>query len=428
MKRLVEILPAILFAGGLALYAPRVEVPNRYIFDEVYHAYTAGQYVAGNHDAYVWSTRSPRKGVAYTWNHPPLGLHLISIGIRLWGDNSFGWRFMSVLFGAIGLIVVFELGMTLTGQMGIALLATFLLWMDGLYFVQSRTGMLDVFGVVFMMLALLLFHRYWTAPPARAGARLLGVGLFLGLAVATKWNAAYASGLIGLAAIARALALARRPDDGGGAAAARHLAWILIGLVALPAAIYLLAYVPFFLVGHGFKDFVELQRQIYAYHSRLTATHEYQSRWWEWPLALRPVWYHVTRFANGRLANVYAEANPILEWALLPAVLWAMAWWARRGDPAFLTMGIGFFGQWLPWALVSRISFAYHWLPVVPFGCIALALALARLAHGPRAVRWAPWAYVALVVAAFVFFYPVYACVPLTPDEFTWRVWLPTWR
>jgi dolichyl-phosphate-mannose--protein O-mannosyl transferase len=373
VKRAIAILPALLFAAGLALYAPRLAAPPRYIFDEVYHAYTAGQYVAGNKDAYVWYTRAPRKDVAYMWNHPPLGVHLISIGIRIWGDNSFGWRFMSVVFGAIGLVVAYALGLALTGQVSIAALAAFLLWMDGLYFVQSRTGMLDVFGVVFMMLALLQFHRYWTSPPERAGRRLLGVGLFLGLAIATKWNAAYASGLIGLIAAARAFSFSYRPAAGGILATLGHLAWVVVGLMVVPLAMYLLAYVPFFLVGHNLKDFIELQRQIYAYHSHLTATHAYQSRWWQWPLVQRPVWYHVSRFENAT-ANIYALANPILHWALLPAMVWAMVWWARRRDPAWLTAGIGFFGQWLPWALVSRISFAYHFLPAVPFGCIAHAV------------------------------------------------------
>jgi dolichyl-phosphate-mannose--protein O-mannosyl transferase len=426
VKRIVEILPALLFVAGLALYVPRLAVPEHYIFDEVYHAYTAGQYVAGNHDAYVWTTRAPQKGVAYMWNHPPLGLHLISVGIRLWGDRSFGWRFMSAVCGALGLVVAYQLAFALTAQVGIALLAAFLLWMDGLYFVQARTGMLDVFGVVFMMVALLHFHRYWTAPPERSGSRLAMVGLFLGFAIATKWNAAYASVLVGLAALARTVWLARRPEAGA-KVAVRHLGWVALALGVIPAVVYLFAYVPFFRAGHDFKEFVELQRQIWIYHHKLTETHAYQSRWWEWPLVLRPVWYHVTRTGD-TIANVYAQANPILHWALLPAMVWAVPWWVRRRDPAWLTAGIGFFGQWLPWALISRISFAYHFLPMVPFGCIALALAMSRLAQGPKSVRWIPWAYGAAVVAAFIFFYPIYACVPLTEREFSWRLWLPTWR
>jgi dolichyl-phosphate-mannose-protein mannosyltransferase len=426
LKRFVVVIPALLFAAGLALYTPRLAVPGDYIFDEVYHAYTAGQYAAGNADAYVWYTKSPRHGVAYMWNHPPVGVHLIELGIRLWGDDSYGWRFMSAVFGALGLVLVYRLAIALTGRLGVSLLAAGLLMMDGLYFVQSRTGMLDVFGVVFMMGALLAFHRYWTTPADRAGPWLAVVGLLLGLAVATKWNAAYASAMVGVAAIARSLWSARR-DATPRTSPLGGLAWTLLGLVLIPAIVYMLAYVPFFLSGHSLKELIELQRQIYVYHSRLTATHLYQSSWWQWPLVLRPVWYHV-HHTPGHVANIYALANPILQWMLLPAVLWLSVVWARRRDPALITLLIGFFGQWLPWALVSRISFAYHFLPVVPFGCVALAVAMARIAEGPPRLRWVAWAYGAAVVAAFVFFYPIYSAVPLTPSQFESRLWVTTWR
>jgi dolichyl-phosphate-mannose--protein O-mannosyl transferase len=420
------VVAAGLFAAGLALYLPRLAVPERYIFDEVYHAYTAGQYVAGNRDAYAWRVRAPRQGVAYMWNHPPLGVHLISLGIRWWGDRAFGWRFMSAIFGAAGLVVMFLLGRALTGSPGLGFLAAALLMTDGGYLVQARTGMLDVFGVVFMMCALLRFHRWWVEPERRTGLRLASVGLFLGLAVATKWNAAYASALIGLAAIARTIWAARRARATG-LAGVSGLGWIALGLGVVPAAIYLLAYAPFFLAGYGWADFVELQRQIFVYHSKLSATHAYQSWWWQWPLAQRPVWYHVDR-TPGHEAHIYALSNPILIWALVPAVVGVTVAWARRRHPALATMGIGFFGQWLPWALVPRISFAYHFLPAVPFGCVALAVSLSDLARGPRALRWLPWAFGVAVIAAFVFFYPVWTALPLTPAERAARLWLPGWK
>jgi dolichyl-phosphate-mannose-protein mannosyltransferase len=427
LKRLAALAPGLLFAAGLALYVPRLAYPDRYIFDEVYHAYTAGQYVAGNRDAYVWNTKSPQPHVAYMWNHPPLGVHLISLGIRWWGDHSYGWRFVSVLFGAAGLAVAFMLGRALTGNETVGGLAAGLLMMEGLYFVQARVGMLDVFGTVFMMCALLQFHRFWTTPAARAGPRLALVGIFLGLGVATKWNAAYVSALVGLVAISRAAWTARRPLGEGGARLGPSLFWIAFGLLIVPASVYLLAYVPFFRAGYGWREFWELQRQILAYHSHLTATHPYQSSWWQWPLVLRPVWYHVEYMA-GRVGNIYALPNPLVHWALVPAAAWLVWTWARRRDPSWLTLAIGFFGSWLPWALVPRISFAYHFLPAVPFGCVALATLLVRLANGPRAVRWLPWAYGAAVVAAFVFFYPLWTGLPLTQAELAARLWLPRWK
>ena len=90
-----DLAPGLLVLAAMLLFAPRLEVPPKYMFDEVYHAYTAGQYAAGNADAYTWDTEAPTDGVAYTWNHPPLGMLMMAGGILLWGDEPFGWRFSS---------------------------------------------------------------------------------------------------------------------------------------------------------------------------------------------------------------------------------------------------------------------------------------------------------------------------------------------
>jgi dolichyl-phosphate-mannose-protein mannosyltransferase len=427
-----DLVPGLLFVIALVLFIPRLSVPANYIYDEVYHAYTAGQYIEGNADAYVWYSRAPHEGVAYTWNHPPAGLLIISSGIALWGDNSYGWRFFSAVFGAAGVVLAYALAYRLTRRRPVAVLAASLLLVDGLYFVQSRTAMLDIFGTFFMMAAFLSLHYYLTAPADRVHRPLLAMGLFMGLAIATKWNAAYPSALIGVVALwrlARLWMAARKADAPSSARAGvrAHLLWVPVALGAVPAAMYLIVYIPFFLNGHDFSQFIELQKQAYLYHSRLTATHTYQSSWWEWPLALRPVWYHVSR-SNGTVANIYANGNPLLYWAFLPAVAWVGVKWWRERNPALVVLLIGFCGQWLPWALVPRVAFMYHFLPAVPFGALAVAVTLADLWRkgGPRRVL--ALNYGMAVVLAFAFFFPLYAALPLTPEEFEQRIWLESWR
>src|SRR5262249_7202411 len=107
------ILPALLSVAALMLFTWRLWEPPAYVFDEVYHAYTAGQYVAGNKDAYLWNTTAPRHDVAYMWNHPPLGVLLIAAGILAYGDQPFGWRIASAMFGAIGVGIAFLLTLAL---------------------------------------------------------------------------------------------------------------------------------------------------------------------------------------------------------------------------------------------------------------------------------------------------------------------------
>jgi len=416
----------------VCLSLPRLNVPPRYVYDEVYHAYTAAQYVEGNTDAYRWDTEPRRRRVAYEWTHPPLGKLIIAGGIRVFGDNSFGWRIASALFGAAGIVVTYALGRSITGRLAVGVVAAVLLLADGLYFADAPAGLLGIFLVVFTTGALLAFYRALIAPTDRVRGPLLATGLLLGLALATKWNAAFCALFVGLVAVWRLVRLGWESRRGGPeAAAARagfraHLLWVPLGLVALPAVVYLASYVPYFLVGFGWGDFVELQRQMYLYHTELDEPHEYYSRWWEWPLAIRPVWYFLDRGADAS-AYIYANGNPLLYWAMLPAV-WGLVveWWRRHAGLTVLL--IGFFGQWLPWALSPRGAFAYHFLPSVPFGCLALGVLIVGAWRRGRWWRWLAAGYVVAVVAAFVFFYPIYAAIPLSPEAFERRLWFGSWR
>lgn len=476
---------ALFVVTAFVFYLIRIEEPAKYIYDEVYHAYTASQYAIGNADAWLWSTHAPKEGVAYEWTHPPLGKLLMTIGILAWGDTPLGWRFMSAVFGALGLAAVYLLGLRLTGRRCVAIVAATLTLVDGLYFVESRAGVIDIFGTVFMICAFIAFYAFLVAPPTRVRTPLLLLGLFMGLGIAAKWNAVYPAVLLGGVAVWRTYGLlpfaARRLFAGGLAAVtvlglifvpllrtgsglilvlllialiawqlfmlfvvppqagaareagrglAQHLLWVPLGLIVLPLGLYLLSYLPFFLMGHTIAQLRELQWQMYYYHSHLVATHAYSSKWYEWPFAWRPVWYSVT-YGTGVLANTYANGNPLLYWAYLPATTYVtLRWWQGR-HPALPVLLIGFFGQWLPWALIPRLAYIYHFLPASIFGTFAVAVAVGDLwAWGRRVFvgRALAVGYVSVVIAAFVFFYPIYSSVMLTKPELETRIWFEHWR
>ena len=403
-------LPLAIAVIGAVFYLIRVDIPDDYIYDEVYHAFTAAQYIDGNANTfdpfqnagddgeaglYTWypgdNGERGYDNFSYEWTHPPLGKEIIAIGIWLFGDNPFGWRFTSWIFGALGLFVVYRLGMALTGRWLVGAISAGLLLVDGLYFVQSRTSMVDIHIVVFIVAALWAFLRYMRVPIGASrrevGVSSLLLGLAMGAAFATKWNGLYPIiFMVGLALLRlgwiwiRASPIGRDPEARAWSDLKNHLVFVPLNLILLPLAIYVISYFPMFLFGFSFHDFVELQRQMLYYHTVgvTTATHSYYSLWWQWPLGLIPVWFGTQDGPVGgdTRGYVFNQVNPFLAWSMIPALVVVIWLWLREYRRYWIEASvllIGFFGQWLIWSQSPRGAYAYHFLPMVPFGIIAIA-------------------------------------------------------
>jgi len=453
VSRRHRFLPVLLFLVALGLYLPRIDYPDKYLFDEILFAYSAGQYAEGDANAYAWNhpcstfkndeacveampeARQDGGRIGkYQWDHPPLGKLIIATGILAFGNDAFGWRITSALFGAIGIVLAYQLGYTLTRRRIVGVLAATLLLLDGLFFVYSRMGLVDIYVTVLGLAAMLAFASYLRAPPDRARWPLFLTGVLLGLGIATKWNAAYLGAGIGLVVLWRVYRLFRESRREDATAGARngfvdHLFWVPLALGLVPLAIYILAFTQFFLEGYSISQFIELQKETFHVHSTIRDGNSMASKWWEWPLALRHVWFGTRSFADGRIATVYANGNPLLYWGFLPAMAWlCLRWWQQR-NWALIVVAIGFFGQWLPWIFIERSTYTYHFLPAVPYGCLAVAMAVVHLCQGNTGWRRAlAIEYVVLIALAFAFFYPIYSYYPLSEAGMALRMWLPTWR
>jgi 4-amino-4-deoxy-L-arabinose transferase-like glycosyltransferase len=110
--------------------------------------------------------------------HPPLAKELMALSIWLFGDNPFGWRTMSALFGALALTGVYLCGRALFDDRRAALWATALAALNQMLFVQARIAMLDIFALAFVLWG--AGPRSWRVPFRRTGAcaALCGRALF----------------------------------------------------------------------------------------------------------------------------------------------------------------------------------------------------------------------------------------------------------
>ena len=380
----------------------RLDTPSRMIFDEIYYAKAANQYLA-------------RQEITEEITHPPVSKLLIAAGIWVLGDRAVGWRAASVAAGVLLVLLVALLAWELTRSPFVAAVSSLLVAVDGLAFVESRIAKPDIFLVLFLVTSYWTFWRYLR----RGGVGWLYLsGLAAGAAVSTKWTGIAPLGTIPLFLIILM---------GQGRWRAGRWGWahLVAAYVLVPAAVYLLTWIPYFALGHSVREWLSFHGFMFRFHAGLTASHPYQSQWWSWPLLLRPIWYEFEQVPPGSYRGVLAIGNPALWWAAIPAMLALARGALRARDPVATFVVTGFLVSYLPYIFIGRALFLYHMLPAVPFMAIATAVVAARLRA--RLGEAIPLLYLVVSVVWFVAYYPVLAALPIATARFYRLMWFGTW-
>ncbi len=410
-------------------------------FDEIYHARTAYEHLLG--------------AEPYENTHPTLGKLIMSIGIILFGMNPFGWRFMGALLGVLMLPILYHLIKRLFGKTWLALAGTLLFALDFMHFTQTRIATIDTYAVFFLLLmydAMLCFCQQDLrgAPMKKLLVPLLLCGIFTGLGIASKWTAAYAA--IGLAVLFfwRLFRAYRTCPAGEKAALNRRtlrlILWCCLFFLLIPFGIYYAAFLPVLLLpGHdaSLAGWWGYQIHMYNYHSGLQAEHSFSSSWYQWPVMSRPVWYHITynyQGVPGQVCTISGFGNPVLWWGSIPALFFGVYQWIKNHNRKAGFIIIGFLAAYLPWVLVPRLTFLYHYFTALPFALLALLLVFHCWEESGRYTRKfvvGKWTMVApqvsmagvLVLAGILLavFFPVISGAATTDSYAHSLQWLPGW-
>ncbi len=386
----------LVFSAFIHLF--RFDYPNTYVFDEVYHGFTAKEYAKNEIKAWEW-WNTPPQGVAYEWTHPPLAKEIMAASLLLFNtEDPWGWRLPGVLLGIISTYLVYLLARKLTQNEKASLLAAAVYSVNGLLLVQARTGMNDIYVVTAMLTSiLLLIHK-----------KFFLSSLFLGLALASKWSALYLYGVIFITL----LVMNGYPKTPLQILSKVKNFWYFL---TVPVLIYLISYIPFFTLGHSIDQFIELQQQMWWYHSGLKATHDYASPWWSWPFNFFPVWYFV-EYIGDKTANIFASGNPMMFWFGFMAILMTIydTYIEKNKKLAFIILGYCAF--LLPWALSPRIMFLYHYSPCIPFMSIALGYQLSKFTNSKDDKIFLA-VILAIIFISFALVYPYLTGIPLEKDQ-----------
>jgi dolichyl-phosphate-mannose--protein O-mannosyl transferase len=385
-----ELALALLFLLAAAAFRfPRLWFPPEEIFDEVYHATAALSYLRGE--------------TPVEWVHPPTSKILISFGVWLLGYDSWAWRLAPAAAGTLLAPVFYLLARRTLATERAAILAAALLVCDGVYLVQSRTAMTNIFAVLFQVASALALLRVVLAEVLPVRGMLL-LGACLGLALSTRWTSLWATAFLGLVLLASRRQRLLRP---------RELLLTFAAFVALPVLVYCASYWLYPAIRP--RDLLHLwntQRSIWHYHATLDATHSYFSPWYTWPWLLRPTWYYYKQDAE-YVYGVVALGNPALWWASVPVTLAALVTGARAWDWRRLFAGFGFVCLYVPWGLSPRtLNFSHYLFEALPYACLSLGFFLDR-GLDRAGLRPLVYAYLVATALLFLFFLPILTAYPV---------------
>ncbi len=218
------------------------------------------------------------------------------------------------------------------------------------------------------------------------------------------------------------------------------LAGCLVFFIAVPLLIYYASYIPYFLPTGGISVYRVIQAAVgdyfrtgvtggmLGYHGTpgLGMDHPFYSPWYEWPVIGKPMWYYSSTYhPDGMTETIVALGNPLVWWGGLAALIVMLMIWCKRHlsrngiemhnrtndmRPAMLI--ISFAAQYLPWVLVPRGTYIYHYFTSVPFIILCIVMCFEYLFEQSKhaVMKKIVWGIIAAFCVAalvlFVAFYP----------------------
>ena len=420
-----------IFGGFLRFY--RLSQPDAVVFDETYYVPDTNSIlrhgVELNHVSNVNSLLVRGDPNIFTLTnghltgelvaHPPLAKIMMTVGQWMFGLTPFGWRFSVAVIGTLSILLLARIVRRMTRSTLLGCVAGLLLALDGLELVLSRTAILDIF-VMFWVLAafgLLVIDRDKTiarltraagaahsdalasgqrdeAGP-RLGIRWLRVaaGLCLGAACASKWNGLWF--LIAFAGLAIVWDCGARRAAGYAAwrigSLRSDVKWLPVWFIVAPFAVYAASWSGWFATDDGYDrnwaalhgnhtpiwstidSWFQYNHWMLQFGLGLTTFQSYKSNPLGWLVLARPISFYwsephaSTCGTHCTASEVLAIGTPLIWWGGTLALVFCLFWWLSGliGDLVFgrtprrdwraAAALLGVAAGWFPW-----IWYAWH--------------------------------------------------------------------
>ena len=440
------LVPALTAAVGGVLRFVRLEVPGTLVFDETYYVKDAYSYLISGYER-SWPEKANDSFNAGNPNvlldtpeyvvHPPVGKWMIAAGMWLFGpDNPLGWRFSAALTGTLSIALVALIAQKLFRSLVLGASAGLLLAIDGHHLVMSRTSLLDIFLMFWVLAAfgaLLLdrddgrrrlavrLARQAAGSPTGLPSQLqllsgpwLGIrwwrilaGVCLGLACGTKWSALFFVAGFGLLTVFWDLSARRAAGVRGWISAGVIKDGLLAfaSIVPVAAVTYVATWTGWFRSTDAYyrqwattnpsgewgwlpdtvRSLAHYHLEAYKFHQGLSSEHPYEASAWSWLVMGRPTSFYYESPREGTpgcdvsncTSAILSVGNPLIWWAAVISLVVLLFWWAGRRDwragAVLAAVGSGY----LPWFLYpERTMFFFYAVSFEPFLILALVYCL----------------------------------------------------
>jgi dolichyl-phosphate-mannose-protein mannosyltransferase len=433
--------------------------PKGFIFDEVYYVTGARQFL--------------RHGVEYDYLkhatvfivHPPVGKWIIAVGIRLFGDREFGWRFAVASLGSLSILILARVARRLFQSTTLGVIAGILLAVDGMHFVHSRVALLDLILMFWALcaFALLLIDRdqsreyveLWGEFGKRPYRLLAGV--CLGLAAGTKWSGFYIAIAFAILSLFWDRSAKSRIER---TLTIRNVLSDAFALGVLPLITYVASWIGWIRSSLGWdrhwadgrttswgfipkslRSLWHYHYEMYFFHTHLHTPHPYQSNPFGWLILRRPTAFYYFAPPTGSnhcIAKVCAQevtalGNPLIWWAGIFALVFVAYSLFERRDWRAGAILTGFAAGYLPWfAFLHRTVFSFYGIVFLPWLVLAVTYALGEIlgTRDDLRRRWRIGIVSAFVVSAIVLFFyflPVLDGQVIPYSDWHSKMWFSSW-
>lgn len=440
------LIPALTAALGGVLRFVRLDTPRNLVFDETYYVKDGYSFLVSGYER-AWPDKANDAfnagnpgvlldGPEYVV-HPPVGKWMIAGGMWLFGpDNAFGWRFGAALTGTLSVFLLALIAQKLFRSLTLGAVAGVLLAVDGHHLVMSRTSLLDIFLMFWVLaafgsllldrddgrrrLARRLGRQAAASPDGRpsllqlASGPWLGIrwwriaaGVCLGLAVGTKWSALFFLACFGLLTVfwdlsGRRIAGVHGWISGGilkdGIAA-------FLSIVPVAALVYAASWTGWFRstdayfrkwaetvpsaewgwLPNAVRSLAHYHLEAYNFHQGLSAEHPYEASAWSWLVLGRPTSFFYESPKQGSpgcdtascTTAILSVGNPLIWWGAAISLGVLLFWWAGRRDWRAGAILAAVAAGYLPWFLYpERTMFFFYAVSFEPFLVLALVYCL----------------------------------------------------